>query len=62
VVGLYCINFITVVGPVWMMFVYSVHLMIVVETVFVDTNSVNSVIYHTGACVSHTVLINMLCA
>jgi hypothetical protein len=38
------------------MFVYSVHLIIVVECAFVDTYSVNSIIYRTGACVSHPVL------
>ena len=48
-VGVYCVNFITVVGPVWMMFVYSVHLFIVVESAFVDTYSVNSIVYRTGA-------------
>jgi hypothetical protein len=55
-VGVYCVNFITVVGPVWMMFVYSVRLIIVVESAFVDTYSVNSIIYRTGVCVSQPVL------
>jgi hypothetical protein len=48
VVGVHCINFVTVVGSVWIMLVYSVHLIIVVESVFVDTYSVNSVIYLLG--------------
>jgi hypothetical protein len=63
VVGVgYTINFVTIFRPVWMMLVYSVHLIVVVESVFIDIYSVNSVIYCTGSCVSHTVPINMLCA
>ena len=50
-VGVYCVNFIIVVAPARMMFVYSVHLITVV-----DTYSVNSIIYRTEACVSHPVL------
>ena len=41
--GVYCANFITVVGPVWMMFVCSVLLITVVESAFIDTYSVNSI-------------------
>ena len=45
VVGVYCVNFITIVGSVWEMFFYLVHLIVVVESTFVGTHSVNSVIY-----------------
>lgn len=51
-VGVYCVHFITVVGPGRMKFVYSVHLIVVVESALVDTYSIN----RTRACVSHPVL------
>jgi hypothetical protein len=56
VVGVYCVNFITVVGPVWIMFIYSVYLIIVVNSALVGTYSVNSIIYRIGACVSRPIL------
>jgi hypothetical protein len=49
-------NFIAVVGSVWMIFFYSVHLITVVESTFVDTYSVSFIIYRAGACVQHPVL------
>jgi hypothetical protein len=35
---------------------YSVHSIIVVESAFVDTYCIHSIIYRTGACISHPVL------